>query len=1353
LMMTLLTAFMMNANATYYMAGNGSATNNWCCGINWQADGCEMTNGAYSAKVPAGTYEFKVTEGNWQVSYGVSSVDASNSTPGYGGEDNVKFTVDSEANINVTFDGIYIVLTSDVPFTTPISSWTIAGVSGLMGSNWDPSDTNNDMTLQNTNYVLVKKGVDLKAGSYDYKAMANHAWSIKEVPASGNQTLTISVDGTYDVTFSMNQTGTTLTASADLVFYGTIGTSSTQSDYLHFVSLKGNGTVRLDKVAVVGDAKSLTATFEYSRNRKAWTEYTWNVTQGDAIALENANDTVWFRAKGTNGKNNELSKSEQFFRFFFGKDDSIAAGGNIMSLYDATCQQNTMTAYGFNMLFQNATQLVSAPKLPATVLAKGCYASIFSGCTSLVTAPALPATTLEESCYSQMFNNCTSLTTAPKLEAATLKLNCYIFMFCGCTALTQAPELKATTLANSCYQSMFQNCTSLQVDTCTGSCDGAKLEIPSTGAKNWNINMFDGCHVYDNVKLGGHYCVSEWQGPRDMQFLSTSIEQSYDGQSHTASVQMIVPDKAQFSTSADGNNWSNWTEKSSVEILSTDKTDQTLYVKIKPVSAKEADYNPAEDTLVLNITPATLTVTGTTAAEKVYDGTTDAEVTAGTLEGVVGNDEVNIESATGAFADKNAGEYKEVTVTYTLSGNDAANYSIEEGQTTANITPREITLQSADVGKKYDGKALTAYSKDSGTVITDVNASYVAGECLSYAFTGSQLAVGSSPSTFMAGSNDSTNVNNYDVTSLYGTLTVIPTDTLISITADSDSKIYDGTPLADAGYTVSGTLGAGDYVSDVVNEGSITNAGTVPNKVNGYKIFNNVGEDVTSFYSNVKTVDGILTVKYLNEDPITVSVISDSKKYDGKALNIGYTYSDKLLDGDVLGVTFNVDYRVDAGFDTVNITNVRIMRGDLDVTGGYLIDTLIPGYIEVLPRTIVLTSASVTRSYDGTALTASDVTIGGDGLAKGDGIDFNVTGSQTRIGSSDNTFSYSFKPGTRSSNYIVESGFGTLTVNPISLVPVTVTVSKLSKKYDGTPLASEYTSTAELQEGDILEVMLSADSRTDAGKDDVCVGNIRIMRGMQDVTEGYTFGQIVSGSIEIKPRTLVLTSGSASKLFDGTALTDTTFTIDGDGLAKGEGLAVDFTGAQTKVGSSDNAFAYTFKPGTKAGNYDVETAFGVLEVENSVSPAITGNYDKWTIVLETVALESALAKLGVNATVKAENVRWFKVSGSDADAVDMYTGIHTGNDSATNPATGLTHSETVVMDGQYYAVVYVPEAESVMGISYFMTNVVLMDGKLSPVHMHGADSDGSLGYDLNGRPVNDGYDGITIYRNGQKIYR
>ena len=113
-------------------------------------------------------------------------------------------------------------------------------------------------------------------------------------------------------------------------------------------------------------------------------------------------------------------------------------------------------------MFMDCTALESAPALPAEQLAESCYDGMFINCTALKSAPALPAEQLAVKCYAKMFYGCTALTNAPALPAEQLAVNCYASMFYGCTALKSAPALPATELANSCYQYMFYDCTALK---------------------------------------------------------------------------------------------------------------------------------------------------------------------------------------------------------------------------------------------------------------------------------------------------------------------------------------------------------------------------------------------------------------------------------------------------------------------------------------------------------------------------------------------------------------------------------------------------------------------------------------------------------------------------------------------------------------------------------------------------------------------------------------------------------------------------------------------------------------------------------------------------------------------------
>ncbi len=91
------------------------------------------------------------------------------------------------------------------------------------------------------------------------------------------------------------------------------------------------------------------------------------------------------------------------------------------------------------------------------------------------------------------------------------------------------------------------------------------------------------------------------------------------------------------------------------------------------------------------ITQKALTVSGITASNKVYDGTTTVtlDTSGAALVGVADGDSVDLDvsSAAGVFADANAGTGKTVTVSnLTISGVNAANYSLTQPTTTADIT-------------------------------------------------------------------------------------------------------------------------------------------------------------------------------------------------------------------------------------------------------------------------------------------------------------------------------------------------------------------------------------------------------------------------------------------------------------------------------------------------------------------------------------------------------------------------------------------------------------------------------------------------------------------------------------------
>lgn len=101
-------------------------------------------------------------------------------------------------------------------------------------------------------------------------------------------------------------------------------------------------------------------------------------------------------------------------------------------------------------------------------------------------------------------------------------------------------------------------------------------------------------------------------------------------------------------------------------------------------------------------------VTGITAANKVYDGNTTATLAPGgaVFNGMVGGDMLTVGSASGAFANRNVGTAKPVAISaITLSGADAGNYNLlsSTGSTSADISQASITVGTSAVSKPYDG--------------------------------------------------------------------------------------------------------------------------------------------------------------------------------------------------------------------------------------------------------------------------------------------------------------------------------------------------------------------------------------------------------------------------------------------------------------------------------------------------------------------------------------------------------------------------------------------------------------------------------------------------------------------------
>lgn len=98
-------------------------------------------------------------------------------------------------------------------------TWTVAGFGAILGKEWDPEATENDMIKQedNVTYIVTKTNLNIAQGGYKYKICANHSWAENygdDNDPEGNASIYIAADGIYDVTFTFNSVTKEVSATA-----------------------------------------------------------------------------------------------------------------------------------------------------------------------------------------------------------------------------------------------------------------------------------------------------------------------------------------------------------------------------------------------------------------------------------------------------------------------------------------------------------------------------------------------------------------------------------------------------------------------------------------------------------------------------------------------------------------------------------------------------------------------------------------------------------------------------------------------------------------------------------------------------------------------------------------------------------------------------------------------------------------------------------------------------------------------------------------------------------------------------------------------------------------------------------
>ena len=242
--------------------------------LNIQVVGGAVGGWTDSGNSLSGTLFYKVTTNTVTPSSDWISVGAINSNSTYGSEGNAKncfyyknnYTTDVTPTTPGTYylhikitDGASNNRTSYVKLIVP--SFTVAGSSEVLGSNWSATDTDNDMTFSSgTTYTLTKSNVALSTGTtYECKVVVNHSFD-EAYPAS-NKTFTVNTAAHYNVTFSFNASSQDVEVSTTRLYSVTYNDNGKTSGSVPATSYHANGAT----VTVASNSGSLAKT-NYSFN-------------------------------------------------------------------------------------------------------------------------------------------------------------------------------------------------------------------------------------------------------------------------------------------------------------------------------------------------------------------------------------------------------------------------------------------------------------------------------------------------------------------------------------------------------------------------------------------------------------------------------------------------------------------------------------------------------------------------------------------------------------------------------------------------------------------------------------------------------------------------------------------------------------------------------------------------------------------------------------------------------------------------------------------------------------------------------------------------------------------------------
>ena len=667
--------------------------------------------------------------------------------------------------------------------------------------------------------------------------------------------------------------------------------------------------------------------------------------------------------------------------------------------------------------------------------------------------------------------------------------------------------------------------------------------------------------------------------------LTGSVSKTYDGKTSASltsdnynlsgqannDIVTITQTSGQYNDKNAGSGKTVTVTLSNDSIAATDSNDKDVYgYKLNKNTVSGA---------IGTINPKTLTL-APTVQDKVFDGTTEATITAYGLSGFVGSETVLASSTSATFSDENAANNKTVTIGGVKLANGyygglASNYTVASSATaTADITKRPVYITATAGQSKIYGETDPAeYTYTVGA--TKTGEGLVSGDTINSTLSGSLTrATGEDAGTYAITKGTLSASSNYSIT-YKGTnftinqrgITVVPTNT---------SKTY-----GDDDPTLSYTLAAGSTLASWDKSGGTL--GREDGENAGKYDFNTIPLTITNGNKNNKSnykisIDPSNLKFTINQREITVIPTYTSKTYGDDDPTMSYTLAagSTLASWDKNGGTLGRASGEDAGDYAFNTNPLTITKKiwyynlwyyNYDSKSNYKISidpsktnfTINQREITVIPTNTSKTYGNddPTLSYtlaSGSTLASWDTSGGTLGRASGEDAgkyDFNTNPLtitkkikyDDRDCHDDHYYHHDhddYYYSDSKSNYKITISPSQFTINPATL---TVTAADKSKTYGETDPALTYTvsglvKNAKLKiddtkvDEDGKYVVLQGSLTRDAGET-VLGGPYAINQGTVDAGSNYTI--IYTGAnLTINPATLTVTAAAKSKTYGET---------------------------------------------------------------------------------------------------------------------------------------------------------------------------------------------------------------------------